>query len=425
MPKRIFVTGYGIISCIGNNIGENLASLLHAAPGTGTLRQIDTIIRDELLVGEIRKSHDQLTEMAGVAPGGSFSRNALLGIIAAREAGASARLTENNELSTGLISATTVGGMDRCELYYNDFLTNDTRNSYIDAYDCADSTEKIASLLGIHDFVTTISTACSSAANAIMLGARMIGTGRLDRVMAGGCESLTKFHLLGFNALKILDKDPSKPFDQNRAGINLGEGAAYLVLESEECLATTGNTPLCELTGWGNSCEAFHQTASSPDGIGAYLAMKKALDLSGLSPADIDYVNAHGTGTDNNDLSEGRAIEKLFGDRIPMVSSTKPFTGHTTSAAGSMEAILAILCLQYQVIWPNLNFRERISELSFSPVEKLIQDIPVNAVMSNSFGFGGNDTSLIFVKVNADNADNASIADNADNAGNAESAFIH
>jgi 3-oxoacyl-[acyl-carrier-protein] synthase-1 len=156
---------------------------------------------------------------------------------------------------------------------------------------------------------------------------------------------------------------------------------------------------MCELVGWGNSCEAFHQTASSPDGIGAYLAMKKALDLSGLDPGDIDYINAHGTGTDNNDLSEGRAIEKLFGGSMPMVSSTKPFTGHTTSAAGSTEAILSIFCLQQQVIWPNLNFRERISELNFSPVEKLLTNVPVNAVMSNSFGFGGNDTSLIFRKV--------------------------
>ncbi len=399
MPGRIFVTGYGIISCIGNNIAENLASMLRSEPGTGRLRQIETILQNELLVGEVRKTLDELAVMARVVSTDGYSRNALLGIIAAREAYSHARLGDYGELKTGLISATTVGGMDRSELYYNDFLTNDSRNSYIDSYDCADSTEKIAALLSIHDFVTTISTACSSAANSIMLGARMIRTGRLDRVLAGGCESLTKFHLLGFNALKILDKEPCKPFDAYRAGINLGEGAAYIVLESQESLLKTGNAPLCELVGWGNSCEAFHQTASSPDGIGAYLAMKKALDLSGLPPEEIDYVNAHGTGTDNNDLSEGRAIEKLFGLRIPMVSSTKPFTGHTTSAAGSTEAILSIFCLQHQLVWPNLNFHDRIPELSFSPVEKLVTDIPVNAVMSNSFGFGGNDTSLIFRKV--------------------------
>jgi 3-oxoacyl-[acyl-carrier-protein] synthase-1 len=399
MPQRIFITGYGIISCIGNNIAENLSAMLQSKPGTGRIHHIETLLKDELLVGEVPKTQDELFSMAGIQPADGYSRNALMGIIAAREAYTHSHMDEHPGIKTGLISATTVGGMDRCELYYNDFLTNDTRNAYINSYDCADSTEKIAHELGIHDFVTTISTACSSAANAIMLGARMIRAGKLDRVLAGGCESLTKFHLNGFNALKILDKNPSKPFDQQRAGINLGEGAAYLVLESEESLATTGNVPMCELVGWGNSCEAFHQTASSPDGIGAYLAMKKALDLSGLDPGDIDYINAHGTGTDNNDLSEGRAIEKLFGGSMPMVSSTKPFTGHTTSAAGSTEAILSIFCLQQQVIWPNLNFRERISELNFSPVEKLLTNVPVNAVMSNSFGFGGNDTSLIFRKV--------------------------
>ena len=398
MPQRIYITGYGIISCIGNNIEENLASLLQSNPGTGPIRHVDTLLKEELLVGEVPKSQDELFAMAGIAPADGYSRNALLGIIAAREAYVHGRLDQHQELKTGLISATTVGGMDRCELYYQDFLANDSRNSYIDSYDCADSTEKIAGLLGIHDFVTTISTACSSAANAIMLGARMIRAGRLDRVLAGGCEALTKFHLNGFNALKILDKDPCKPFDQHRAGINLGEGGAYLVLESEASVAITGNTPLCELSGWGNACEAFHQTASSPDGKGAFLAMQKALEMSGLSAGEIDYINAHGTGTDNNDLSEGRAIEQLFEGRVPKVSSTKPFTGHTTSAAGSTEAILSILCLQHQVIWPNLNFTERIDGLSFSPVEKLMTNIRVNAVMSNSFGFGGNDTSLIFVK---------------------------
>jgi len=403
MPRRIFITGYGIISCIGINIEETLTSLLQSKPGTGRICQIDTLLREELLVGEVLKTQDELFALAGITPATGYSRNSLLGIIAAREAFDHGNLGAHRELRTGFISATTVGGMDQCERYYHDFLTNDTQNAYIDSYDCADSTEKIASLLGIYDYVTTISTACSSAANAIMLGARMIRSGRLERVLAGGCESLTKFHLNGFNSLKILCKDPCKPFDQHRSGINLGEGAAYLVLESEESLAITGNSPLCELIGWGNACEAFHQTASSPDGIGAYLAMKSAVEMSGILPEQIDYVNAHGTGTDNNDLSEGRALEKIFGNRVPLVSSTKPFTGHTTSAAGSVEAILSILCLQHQVIWPNLNFTQRIEELGFSPVTKLLKNVPVNVIMSNSFGFGGNDTSLIFKKVKADN----------------------
>jgi len=398
MPCRIFITGSGIISGIGKNLYETLSSLMEGRSGIGRIRLLQTALRDEIPVSEVGFNHTELFELAGLSPQEGYSRNALFGIIAATEASRQAGIGSGDPIKTGLISATTVGGMDQCELYYNDFLTNDSRNVYIESYDCADSTEKIADHLGIRDYVTTISTACSSSANAILLGARMIQSGKLDRVLAGGCEALTKFHLNGFNALKILDKEPCKPFDEGRNGITLGEGAAYLVLESEESLKQTHNTVLAELVGWGNSCEAFHQTASSPDGVGAYLAMKKALEMSGLLPEAIDYINAHGTGTDNNDLSEGRAIEKLFGNHIPKISSTKPFTGHTTSAAGSTEAILSILCIQQQVIWPNLNFRVPIRDLHFSPVQKLLTHVPVHAVMSNSFGFGGNDTSLIFKK---------------------------
>ncbi|MEI6456974.1 MAG: beta-ketoacyl-[acyl-carrier-protein] synthase family protein [bacterium] len=396
MPQRIFITGLGIISSIGQNSRENLDSLIQGRTGIGKIIHLSTSLSELIPAAEVKATHEQLLSLAGISVIEGYSRNALLGIIAAGEAYTHARMDEHRDIRTGLISATTVGGMDKCEMYYDDFLNNDSRNIYIETYDCADSTEKIADKLGLRDYVTTISTACSSSANAILLGARMIRSGKLERVLAGGCESLTRFHLNGFNALKILDKEPCKPFDEKRAGINLGEGGAYVVLESEETIEKTGNLPLCELVGWGNSCEAFHQTASSPDGIGAFLAMKKALEMSGLGPEAIGYINAHGTGTDNNDLSEGRAIDKLFGERRPRFSSTKPFTGHTTSAAGSTETIVAILALLHDVIWPNLNFSNPIPELGFSPVTSLLKDIRMEAVMSNSFGFGGNDTSLIF-----------------------------
>jgi 3-oxoacyl-(acyl-carrier-protein) synthase len=398
MPGRIFVTGLGIITGIGKNLAETKDSLFHLRSGIGNIRFLETKLPHTIPVSEVKCSLEECFLMAGILPAEGYSRNALLGIIAARQAYQDAGLNDSPGLRTGLISSTTVGGMDRCELYYGDFLTNDNKNIYIDSYDCADSTEKIADELGIRDYVTTISTACSSSANAIQLGARMIRNGDLDRVVAGGTESLTNFHLNGFNALKILDMQPCKPFDEHRNGINLGEGAAYIVLESEESVRLSGKRVICELTGWGNSCEAFHQTASSPDGVGAYLAMKKALDMSGLKPSDINYINAHGTGTDNNDISEGRAIEKLFGTQVPPVSSTKPYTGHTTSAAGATEAIIAIFCLLEQVIWPNLNFSEPMKDLHFTPVKELMTDRKVDHVMTNSFGFGGNDTTLIFSK---------------------------
>jgi len=224
----------------------------------------------------------------------------------------------------------------------------------------------------------------------------MIKNGLLDRVVAGGIESLTRYHMNGFNTLMILDKEPCKPFDDNRRGLNLGEGAAFLVLESEELVKKSGKKVLAELTGYGNSCEAFHQTASTPEGKGAYAAMKEALDRSGLKATDIDYVNAHGTGTDNNDLSEGRAIEKLFGDNIPKVSSTKAYTGHTTSAAGGVEAVLSVLAIQNNMVFPNLNFETQMKELNFRPVTELLEGVKVDHVLSNSFGFGGNNSALIF-----------------------------
>ncbi|MCX6250642.1 MAG: beta-ketoacyl-[acyl-carrier-protein] synthase family protein [Bacteroidetes bacterium] len=396
MPRRIFVTGLGIISGIGNNLGETLPSLLESRSGIGEIKYRREQLIDDIPVSEVKCTESDLFTLAGIPFTEGFSRTSLLGIIAAKEAWSHSGLSHSAELRTGLISATTVGGMDKCEMYYHDFLTNDQRIIYIDTYDCADSTMKIANALGIRDYLTTISTACSSSANAILLGARMIRSGFLDRVVVGGTEALTKFHLRGFNALRILDKNPCKPFDANRNGITLGEGAAYLVLESEESVKKSNKSPLCELTGWGNACEAFHQTASSPDGIGAYLAMKKALEISGSEAGEIDYINAHGTGTDNNDLSEGKAIEKVFGESIPKISSTKPFMGHTTSAAGSAEAILSILCIIHEMILPNLNFSEPMKELRFIPVTKLLRNVSINQVMSNSFGFGGNDTSLIF-----------------------------
>ena len=200
----------------------------------------------------------------------------------------------------------------------------------------------------------------------------------------------------GFNSLMILDKNHCKPFDENRNGLNLGEGAAYLVLESEESAIKNNRKIYCELRGYGNACDAFHQTASSPDGYGAWLAMKKALDTAHLSPEEISYINVHGTGTQNNDLSEGKAVEKLFGDAIPPLSSTKAFTGHTLGAAGAVEAVLASLAITNGLIYPNLNFSEKMKELNFLPNIKLIKNATVNHVLSNSFGFGGNNSTLIF-----------------------------
>lgn len=399
MNHRVLVTGLGVISGIGINAEETVNSILQQKTGIGKLKYLDTIHSEELPGSEVKASDDKLREILNLPESEVVTRTTLFSLLAAKEAIQSANLSITPEMRIGLISATTVGGMEKSELYYYDFLESDEHKEFIEVHDCGEGTEKVADLLGIKSFVTTISTACSSAANAIMLGARLIKHNRLDCLIVGGSECLTKFHLNGFNSLLILDKNQCRPFDKERAGINLGEGAGYIVIESEEHAKKRGAKVWCELSGYGNACDAFHQTASSPEGIGATLAMKQALEISGLSTSEIDYINAHGTGTTNNDSSEGAAIETVFNGNIPPVSSTKSFTGHTTSAAGGIEAVISILMMKENVIPPNLNFENQMEELSFSPVKELTKNIELKHVLTNSFGFGGNNTSLIFSKI--------------------------
>lgn len=399
MAHRVLVTGLGIVSGIGNNVEETLESILQQKTGIGKLKYLETVHANELPGAEVKCSDEELMAALNLTESEIVTRTTLFSLLAAKEAITSANLSITPGLRIGFISATTVGGMEKSELYYNDFLESDQHKEFIEVHDCGEGTEKVADLLGIKSFVTTISTACSSAANAIMLGARLIKHKQLDCVIVGGSECLTKFHLNGFNSLMILDKNQCRPFDNNRAGINLGEGAGYLVIESEEHAQKRGAKARCELTGYGNACDAYHQTASSPEGIGASLAMKRALEISGIEPADVDYINAHGTGTFNNDASEGKAIQSVFAGNIPPVSSTKSYTGHTTSAAGGIEAVISILMMEENIIPPNLNFETQMDHLSFSPVKELTRNVELKHVLTNSFGFGGNNTSLIFSKI--------------------------
>ncbi|MCD4682944.1 MAG: beta-ketoacyl-[acyl-carrier-protein] synthase family protein, partial [Bacteroidales bacterium] len=368
MPPRVVVTGIGIISSIGQNIPETLQSLKSSKSGIGPITNLNTIHKGTIPVAEIKLSDEELAELAGFTDKDYLTRTSLLGFIAAKEAFNSAGLEIESTyqgVKTGIVSATTVGGMDKTEKFYYDFISNNKYTQYVYSHDCCDSTEKIAELLGIKDYMTTISTACSSSANAIMFATRLIKNGIVDRVIAGGTDALSKFTLNGFNTLKILDSNPCQPFDNNRMGLNLGEGAGYLILESEEIARKNKSKILCEVSGYANTNDAYHQTASSPDGFGAYLAMKQAIEISGIPAEDIDYINAHGTGTNNNDLTEGIAIEKIFAPAVPKVSSTKPFTGHTLAAAGSIEAIFSVLAIANRMVFPNLNFKEKIGELSF------------------------------------------------------------
>ncbi len=391
MIDPIYITGTGVVSAIGIGKAATLEALLNNRSGVGQLKYLKTEHK-EFPVGEVKLTDAEMRERLGIAQDAVTTRTALMGMLALGEALDEARLTPEMLPKVGFISGTTVGGMDMSEQYYLDYLNGDAHKEYIAVYDCGSCSEMTAGHFGKFAFATTLATACSSAANAVIQGANMIRCGKADIVVVGGSECITKFHLNGFNSLMILDTKPCRPFDATRSGLNLGEGAAYLVLESAESAKRRGITPQALLSGYGNACDAFHQTASSPDGEGAYRAMKEALALAGLQPSDIDYINAHGTGTPNNDVSESQAMMRLFGV-VPPVSSTKPFTGHTTSASGSIEAVFCILALQHGFLPVNLNWSQPMDN-GIVPVAKP-EKKALKHVLCNAFGFGGNDSSLL------------------------------
>jgi 3-oxoacyl-[acyl-carrier-protein] synthase II len=385
-----------MISAIGNNVPESFLSLSQSKTGIGRINHLTTRYKDEFLAGEIKLSNADLADLVK-DNNPALNRNSYIAMLAAKEAVINSGIDTNDGLRTGVISSTTVAGMGKTELYYKELFEKDDHLDVLDTHDCGDSTERIADYLGNVDYVTTISTACSSAANAIMLGCRMIKHGQLDRVVVGGVDALSKFTFNGFNTLMILDREWCKPFDENRKGLNLGEAAAFLVIEGENALNLRKGKALAEVIGYANANDAYHQTASSPEGYGATLAITQALAMSGLAPSQIDYINMHGTGTPNNDLSESFATKAVFGNQVPRFSSTKAFTGHTLAAAASIEAVISVLSLQNSMIFPNLNFTTAIAETGLVPETTLIST-PLNTILSNSFGFGGNCSSLIFKK---------------------------
>ena len=397
---RLWITGSGVVSALGIGKEATLRSLLASKTGIATVRYLLTEHK-EFPVGEVPMSNGEMEARLGIVAGTPTTRTSLMGMLALGEALGAAHLEKTELPHVALVSGTTVGGMDRSEQYYLDFIENDTRNEFIKTHDCGACTEMIADHYGSFASVTTLSTACSSAANAIIYGARLIESGKADIVVAGGSECITKFHLNGFNALRILDTEQCRPFDDSRAGLNLGEGAAFVVIESEEHALLRGAKAEAYLDGYGNACDAFHQTASSSDGEGAFRAMTQALDKAGLKPSDIAYINAHGTGTPNNDSSESAAMRRVFGNALPPVSSTKTFTGHTPSASGSIEAVICMLAMQHGFIPPNLNFCGTTD--CVEPVAQLRTGVELHHVLCNSFGFGGNDSSLLLSSTSCKN----------------------
>lgn len=394
--RRIFVTGIGIITPIGIGAEANRKGLVDGTCGLGQMKYTESKYAQTLPFGEVKLDNESLAALGHTSLKG-VTRTSLLSLVAFQEAisHSGISLQELTHPKTALINASTVGGVCLIDQLYKDANGNELGSDYLSAYDAGSVALYLQKKFHVGGIINTFNTACSSSANAIMYGGRLIQHGLANTAIVGGADSLAKFTINGFNALRILSKKVCTPYDGSRSGLNLGEGGAYLVLEGED---TVGNKPiLAELTGFSNTNDAHHPTALSPLGEGPFLAMRQALQKARLQPNDIDFINTHGTGTENNDLVESIAMKRLF-DSVPMFSSTKSNTGHTLGAASAIEAAFSIMNIVHQEVYRHLNFESPIAETGLTPqLQYSKQDI--NHVMSNSFGFGGNCSSLIFSKV--------------------------
>lgn len=386
----------GVISAIGNSVAENHHALKEGHCGVkNNLDLFPTKYAGVLPFGQVNSSTESLCKKLKITEKG-VTRTTMLALHAFNEAVADSGLSASvlSSSGTALIGASTVGGMCLTDELYADANKNKNGSDYTSSYDCASVCLYLQERYKMNGNINTINTACSSSANAIMYGAMLIKNGFAERALVGGADSLAKFTINGFNALHILSPERCTPFDENRKGLNLGEGAAFLVLEKEESIA--GKNTYAELTGYCNANDAFHPSSLSEQGDGPFLSMQGALQAASVSASQVDFINAHGTGTENNDEVESRAMIRLF-DKLPAFASSKGNVGHTLGAAGALEAVYSILSLKHQEVYPNLGFQQPIPATGLTPVQSY-RKMPVQNIMSNSFGFGGNCTSLIFSK---------------------------
>ena len=394
---RALITGMGVVSAIGSNVAENHKNLRAGKTGLKKPQFLQSKYADEFSFGEVDLSNEQLFEELQLDDPKGITRTELLALKAFREAITQAGLSSSDlsATDTAFISGTTVGGMAETKHLHQDANTNDQPSEFVNSYRSGAHTLRIAKIHGLRGYTDTINTACSSAANAIMLGARMIRTGRAKRAIVGGVDSLAKYTVNGFNSLQIFSDELMQPFDQNRKGLNLGEGAGYLVLEADDLIED--RTVLGEVSGYGNANDAHHPSAMSPDAVGVRGAITRALKSASLDPSEINTINAHGTGTPNNDQTELFGLTKIF-DTVPPFVSTKSFTGHTLAASGGIEAVYSMLSILHGEVYPGLNFKTPMDGFTEVPNTELMVNQQVDHVLSNSFGFGGNCTSLILSK---------------------------
>ena len=394
---KVFITGFGCISPIGLNFSENLRNLQSEKDGLDKSHFLNSRYASLKYFGEVKADTSVLQKELHLENVSGLTRTDLLAMMAFREAVENAGLTqvEISSRETAFISASTVGGMCNTDDIYKDANLKSTSSEFVSSYPYSRHTLRIVSLYSIKGFTDTINTACSSSSNAIMMGMRLIQSGRIKRAIVGGAESLAKFTVNGFNSLQILAENKCRPFDTERDGLNLGEGSAYLVLEAEDVCQEKNHWG--RIAGAGNSNDAFHPSALSDHATGVIKCMQLALSEANISADQVNYINAHGTGTQNNDQVELSGVTKIF-PVIPPFSSTKSFTGHTLAASGAIEAVYCLLSMKYNELYPNLNITNPIEGCGSSLIRKYTSGTKMDYVMSNAYGFGGNCTSLIFSK---------------------------
>ncbi len=318
------------------------------------------------------------------------SRAHVLAESAAREAMGHAKWHGLSE-SDGLILATTTGQIDLWEREIVDYLSGKiTRQAFEPA--CRQQAlggilESISNALDFRGPSLLLSSACSASTQALALGATWVKQNKVKRCLVGGVEILSKLTIEGFRSLQLLNPNPATPFDRNRKGINLSEGAAFFCLEKE------GSEKLAYIVGSGMSSDAYHMTSPHPEGAGCYAAMKKALDEAEISPSQIDWVHAHGTGSVANDASEGLALQRLFNGQTPWVTSTKGIHGHGLGASGAIESVICVSALGDQKIPPTFGLRDSDVMVKHPPQ---VMVTPLRKILKNTLGFGGNNAALVF-----------------------------
>jgi 3-oxoacyl-(acyl-carrier-protein) synthase len=390
------VTGIGAISPYGQGWETLLEGLTACRSGIGPIPSAENPLDNVPAVGRVSVP----LEMEPPA-GFRLSRTDRLALMAAREAGAALPEREEDRRGCAVVVSTTVGGLSDIDpgsmrepaRYYRSGGLGPTST-----YPVSHAADCVAAALGLGGPRLGLSVACASGAMAIAVAAALIEEGRVAVALAGGTDALASFTLAGFNALQALDREPCRPFCQTRAGLNLGEGAAMLVLEDAGHARARGATVLAWLAGWAFSNDAFHPTAPDDEGRGLALSMERAMQSAAVRPDDVGYLNAHGTGTVLNDAAEVKAYEKAFAARsrpLP-VSSTKSHIGHTLGAAGAIEAVITLLALRTGTLFPTLRLEHPIETERVELLRSSARPSPMEVAMSVSAGFGGSNASLVF-----------------------------